>query len=131
MSWFRLRRGSTLSRVAAVVGELLSLLLSSGFVTAAVCFRRSPDVHNRLMIAASFSIYGPVLVRFELAYGSPVPPAIVVPLALVTLAVYDVFSRRRLHAATKWIAGVMLAVLALLGGLLATGVAGTIVDALK
>jgi hypothetical protein len=115
----------------AVVGDLLSLLLFSGFVTAAVCFRRRPDVHKRLMIAASFSIYGPVLVRFELAYRSPVPPAIVVPLALVTLAVYDVSSRRGLHAATKWIAGVMLAVLALLGGLLATGVAGAIVDALR
>ena len=87
----------------AVVGDLLSLLLFSGFVTAAVSFRRRPDVHKPgFMIVSSFSIYGPVPVRFELASGSPVPPAMVVPLALVTLVAYDVSSRRGLHhAATK------------------------------
>lgn len=115
----------------AVVGDFLSLLLFTGFVTAAVGFRRRPDLHKRLMLVASFAIYGPVFVRFELVYGIPIPPPIVVPLALVTLAVYDVCSRGGLHAATKWIAGVMLAALALLGGLLASGAAGTIVDALR
>lgn len=115
----------------AVVGDLLSLLLFTVFVIAAVRFRRQPDVHKRLIVAASFAIDGPVFVRFELVYGIPTPPPIVVPLALVTLAVYDVGSRGALHAPTTWITGVMLVVLALLIGLLVSGAAGAIVDTLR
>ena len=115
----------------AVVGDLLSLVLFSVFVIAAVRLRKRPSVHRRLMIAASFSIFGPVIVRFETFYRIPLPPLIVVPLALVTLVAYDVGSQGRVHDSTKWIAAVMLAVSALLGVLLATGGAGAVVDALR
>jgi hypothetical protein len=68
-----------------VVGDLLTLVWFAGFVAAGVYFRRQPDVHKRLMMASCFTIYGPVFARFSGVYGLPVPPPVVVPLAVVTL----------------------------------------------
>lgn len=42
----------------------------------------------------------PVFARFNLVYGLPVPPPVVVPLAVVTLGAYDLIVARRLHRAT-------------------------------
>jgi hypothetical protein len=42
-----------------VVDDFLSLVCFAGFAAAGVYFRRRPDVHKRLMIAACFTIYGP------------------------------------------------------------------------
>ena len=115
-----------------VVGDLLSLVWFAGFVAAGVYFRRRPAVHKRLMIAACFTIYGPVFVRFNSVYGLPVPPPVVVPLALVALATYDLVVARRLHRATVWIAFLLVAVLLpLLGLLIAGGAADTLIDALR
>jgi hypothetical protein len=117
-----------------VVGDLLSLVWFAGFVAAGVYFRRRPDVHKRLMIASCFTIYGPVFARFNEVYGLPVPPPVVVPLALITLGAYDLFVARcrRLHRATVWIAFLLVGVLLpLLGVLIASGAADTLIDALR
>lgn len=116
----------------AVVGDLLSLVVFPGFVAAGVYFRRRPDVHKRLMIASCFTIYGPVFARFDLVYGLPVPPPVVVPLTLLALGAYDLILARRLHRATLWIGFVLVAVLLpLLGLLIASGAADAIVNALR
>jgi hypothetical protein len=115
-----------------VVGDLLSLVWFAGLVAAGVYFRRRPDVHKRLMIASCFTIYGPVIVRWNLVYGLPVPPPVVVPLALVALGTYDFLAARRLHRATVWIAFLLVGVLLpLLGALIASGAADTLIDALR
>ena len=115
-----------------VVGDLLSLVWFGGFVAAAVYFRRRPDVHKRLMIASCFTIYGPVFARFELVYGLPVPPPVVIPLGLVVLGSYDLVVARRLHRATVWIALLWIGgLLPVLGGLIASGAADSIIRAFK
>ena len=115
-----------------VVGDLLSLVWFGGFVAAAVYFRRQPDVHKRLMIASCFTIYGPVFARFELVYGLPVPPPVVIPLGLVVLGSYDLVVARRLHRATVWIALLWIGgLLPVLGGLIASGAADSIIRAFK
>ena len=115
-----------------VVGDLLSLVCFAGFVAAGVYFRRRPDVHKRLMIASCFTIYGPVFVRFNLVFGLPVPPPVVVPLALVALGTYDLIVARRFHRATVWIAFLLVVVLLpLLGLIIASGAADTLIDALR
>ena len=115
-----------------VVGDLLSLVWFGGFVAAAVYFRRQPDVHKRLMIASCFTIYGPVFARFELVYGLPVPPPVVIPLGLVVLGSYDLIVARRLHRATVWIALLWIGgLLPVLGGLIASGAADSIIRAFK
>jgi hypothetical protein len=115
-----------------IVGDLLSLLWFAGFVAAGVYFRRRPDVHKRLMIASCFTIYGPVFARFNSVYGLPVPTPVVVPLALVTLGAFDLLVARRLHRATVWIAVLFVGVLLpLLGLLIVSGVADTIIGALR
>ena len=116
----------------AVVGDLLSLVWFVGFVAAGVYFRRRPDVHKRRMMAACFTIYGPVFARFELVYKLPVPPPAVIPLAVVTLGAYDLIVNRRLHRATLWIAVLLVGgLLPVLGLLIASGAASAIIDALR
>jgi hypothetical protein len=128
------RMGSThtsLERME-VAGDLLSLVCFAGFVAAGVYFRRRPAVHKRFMIASCFTICGPVLVRFNLVYGLPVPPPVVVPLAVVALGTYDLLVARRFHGATIWITVLLVGVLLpLLGVLLASGAADALIDALR
>jgi|SRR6185295_11700486 len=115
-----------------VVGDLLSLVWFAGFVAAGVYFRRRPDVHKRFMVASCFTIYGPVFARFEIVYGLPVPPPTVVLLGLITLGSYDLVVARRLHRATIWIALLWVGgVLPLLGILIVSGAADTIINALR
>jgi hypothetical protein len=65
-------------------------------------------------------------------YGLPIPPPVVVSLALVTLGAYDLIVARRLHRATVWIAVLLVGVLLpLLGVLIASGAADTLIDALR
>lgn len=65
-------------------------------------------------------------------YGLPVPTPVVVPLALGTLGAFDLIVARRLHRATVWIAFLLVEVLLpLLGLLIASGVADTIIGALR
>jgi hypothetical protein len=113
-----------------VVGDLLTVIVFAGFVATALYFRRRPEVHKRLMVASCFIFYGPVFARFELLYGLPVPPPTVIPLGLVVLGSYDLLVARRLHRATVWIGVVLLGLLVLLGVLIATGAADTIIRAL-
>jgi hypothetical protein len=115
-----------------VVGDLLSMVWFGGFVAAGVYFRRRPDVHKRLMIASCFTIYGPVFARFNEVYGLPVPAPVVVPLAVITLGAYDLIVAGRLHRATVWIAFLLVGVLLpLLGVLIASGAADTLIDTLR
>jgi hypothetical protein len=115
-----------------ILGDLLSLVWFAGFVAAGVYFRRRPDVHKRLMVAACFTIYGPVFARFNAVYGLPVPTPVVVPLLLVTLGAFDLIVARRVHRATVWIAFLLVGVLLpLLGLLIASSTADTVIEAMR
>jgi hypothetical protein len=78
------------------------LLAFAAFLSAANVFRRHTDVHKRLLLLASISLIAPALARVARLIDSELGP--IVPIALLALLallpVYDVISRRKLHAAT-------------------------------
>jgi hypothetical protein len=46
-------------------GNLFSLILFAAYVSLAVVFRKTPEIHKRLTLLASISIVGPALARFS------------------------------------------------------------------
>ena len=87
-----------------VWGNISGATTFAALLVAAVLFRRRPDVHKRLVLIATVAIIGPALARiarWEMLGGEQGP---FIPLALLTLlasiAIYDMFTLRRVHMAT-------------------------------
>lgn len=101
-------------------------------VGTAVYFRRKPDVHKRLMVIASFTLYGPVMARWENFYGLHIPFFTISVAVVVTMALYDMMTLRRLHTATLWGAvGGQVAFYAIAFPLVMTGAAEKLINALR
>jgi hypothetical protein len=90
----------------AAVADAVLIIPISAFVVV----RAAQRTHGAITAGCAqtshdrrFTIYGPVFVRFDSVYGLPIPPPVVVPLALVALGTYDLMVVRRLHRATVWI----------------------------
>ena len=88
-------------------GNLFSLVLFTVFVTLALVFRKTPEVHKRLTLMASIFIVGPALARFSnwpiFPGGMAARPLYGVGglLALyAALIVHDLIVRRRPHRVT-------------------------------
>ena len=82
-----------------VIGDLISLVVFAGLVTAALVWRHHRDWHRRLMLVASIMIIGPAIARLE-RVGLAVPvPAVLLGL-LAALGVYDRVQLGRMHRAT-------------------------------
>jgi hypothetical protein len=88
-----------------VWGDLSALLAFAVFLSAAILLRRRRETHKRLMLLASISLMQPAvsrISRWPLFAG--VDNALFsvggVLLLLLALVLYDVASRKRLHAAT-------------------------------
>lgn len=82
---------------------LFDMLLFASFVSAALWYRGQREAHKRLMLLAYISIIAAAMARFPgvLPYG----PLVFFGLAflfLVTAVMYDLVSRRRVHAAYVW-----------------------------
>ena len=72
-------------------------------VAAGWYFRRKPQTHKRLMLMATTSgLVGPGVSRLPFASGKPPVIALLVLGFLVTGPVYDLVTRRRVHAAYLW-----------------------------
>ena len=112
------------------IGDLWSLIGFAGFVGTGVYFRHKPDLHRRLMVASCFTIYGPVFARFELVFGLPAPPPVVIPLGLLVLVSYDLIVARRVQRPTIWIGAIWIGSLVPLLGFVATSAADSVVRAL-
>ena len=81
---------------------LFDLVLFSGFVTAALFFRRNKEAHKRLMLLASVSIVAAAFARIG---GITLNPFVFFGLAglfIVAGVVYDASSRGRVHPAYIW-----------------------------
>lgn len=82
-----------------VIGDLISLVVFSGLVTAALVWRHHRDWHRRLMVVASIMIIGPAIARLQ-GLGLAVPvPAVLLGLLMV-LGVHDKVRLGRIHRAT-------------------------------
>jgi hypothetical protein len=83
-------------------GNLFTLALFTSYVSLAVVFRKSPEVHKRLTLLASISLVGPALARFAdwSPGGFPARPLYGIGGLLVlygSLLAYDLIDRRRPH----------------------------------
>ena len=83
------------------------------------------------MIVSCFVIFGPVLSRLESFYGLSFPFPIAIFVMLAGLAAYDLSTVRRIHLATVLAFGGVVFVGAVGAGLIATGAADALIDALR
>ena len=84
------------------------------------------------MIVSCFVIFGPVLSRLESFYGLSFPFPIAIFVILAGLAAfYDLSTVRRIHLATVLAFGGVVFVGAVGAGLIATGAADALIDALR
>jgi uncharacterized membrane protein YozB (DUF420 family) len=97
-----------------VIGDLISIVVFSLLVGAALAWRRKREWHKRLMMVASTLIVGPAAARLE-RLGFTVPVPVVLIGLLIAVGCYDAARLGRLHRATIISS---LAVLLSLGALL-------------
>jgi hypothetical protein len=98
--------------LAELVHPLGDLLTFSGFVTAAVVWRKRPEIHKRLMLLATIGSMMAAPLAHLISYFPvlrPFPPAILLPLAIVyfSSAVRDRFVLGRAHPVSLW-GGILL-----------------------
>jgi len=93
-----------------MVVPLTDIVLFAGFVGAALWQRRNREAHKRLMLLAYLSIMAAAVARLPgmLPHG-PLVFFGVTFLFLVAAIVYDVISRRRVHAVYVWGGGLLVA----------------------
>ena len=85
---------------------VVSLVMFSTLIGAALAFRRNPAAHKRLMMLATTVMVGAAVHRLLIWVVSPTvsPPVFfgATDLFIVALGVFDYISRGRLHPATLW-----------------------------
>lgn len=115
-----------------VFGDMVILLVFAILVTGAIWWRGKPDVHKRLMLVASIYIVAPAIARWPGAQ-SMLPLSVAVPqlLLFAALIVYDVVSRRRVHAATAWGLALYVAATGVTISLAFSKFGHSLIDALK
>lgn len=119
---FRVTRGGALDEAAVfVAAPLLDMLMFSGFLTAAIIYRRRPEVHRTLMIFAAYSFAFIGLVRYLVRIGALenlwLGTLLLVAPILACMA-WEYAMRRRVHIV--WFAGLAAFTTRLLVELLAT-----------
>lgn len=94
---------------AFMVIPFFDIVIFAGLLAAGYLWRRSPDVHKRLMLLASIDLMGPALARVAQRMPSPLFsehfPMWAFAGMLVFIATgcaYDWMSRRRIHAVYAW-----------------------------
>lgn len=96
-----------------VWGNFISIAVFAALVAAAVVLRRQPETHKRLMVLASIAIVGPALARISRwpVFGgedSGFIPVVLLALLLAVIA-HDLFRERRVHKATIYGVGAIVA----------------------
>ena len=87
---------------------IFSMLAFSGLVASAVLLRSRPQAHKRLMLLATISVLDAPIARWPGAPGAT-GVFVLVDLLIVAGILYDMVSRRRVHAAYLWGGAVVLA----------------------
>jgi hypothetical protein len=87
---------------AVTAADLAGFIVFPTLVVLGVWFRRSADLHKRLMLLASWSILGPAVARIASWFGSiPNPVGLMILLCFaVALIVHDIRTRGRPHRVT-------------------------------
>jgi hypothetical protein len=74
---------------------LIDMVLFAGFFGAAIAYRRRPEIHKRLIVAATVALAFAAVAR--MAFESPVVFLLVWLSPLFAAMAFDVFTRRRVH----------------------------------
>ena len=97
------RRGVAKDPLTFLLVMLVDVLMFTVFVGAGLLFRRTPDAHKRFMLLATASLLPPGVSRWPIAVANPGPPIVIVlVLFLGLVAVYDRWTRGRMHPVTLW-----------------------------
>jgi hypothetical protein len=112
---------------AASVFNFFGLLAFATLAVAAICYRRRPEIHKRLMLFANFELMGPPITHFigHISRLALTPAMVLVPFALFLLAgvARDYLVNRRIHPLTAWLAIGMFVSFPLQGAVLGPSVA--------
>jgi hypothetical protein len=81
---------------------LFDMILFATFVTVALAFRRNKEAHKRLMLLAYISLMAAAAARLPIVPASPIGYFGAAFLFVVVAAMYDGFSRRRVHRVYVW-----------------------------
>jgi hypothetical protein len=101
--------GAPLPTSQFLIIPLVDMLLFGTFVALAILWRRDPQAHKRLMLAASINLTTAALARIPLSvFRSPIAFSLATDLWFVPMIVWDLVTRRRLHPVTLWTAVVTL-----------------------
>jgi hypothetical protein len=94
-----------------LVIPLVDMLLFAELVSAALYFRRRSDVHKRLMLLATIAILVAAVARLPFGFLQAGPPAFfaLTDVLLLPCLAYDFVTRGRIHPATAWGAGAIVA----------------------
>ena len=89
---------------AFLTTPLFSMMAFAGFVTAAIVRRHDSQIHKRLMLLATISILDAAVARLPLEFlrASSWNYLPTTDVFLLTAILYDVVSRRTVHAAYVW-----------------------------
>jgi hypothetical protein len=88
----------TIDRAAGfMLFPLVDMVLFAGFFGAAIAYRRRPEIHKRLILAATVSLAFAAVAR--MSFESPVVFLLVWLSPLFAGMAFDVFTRRRVHPA--------------------------------
>jgi hypothetical protein len=83
-------------RFLLVPGPINDMILFGGFFSAAIVYRKKPQIHKRLIVVSAIVLAGPGLAR--LPFATTIPLTITVAFAPFLLAMaFDVVTRRRVH----------------------------------
>ena len=118
---FRVTRGGALDEAAVfVAAPLLDMLMFAGFLTAAIIYRRRPEIHRTLMVFAAYSFAFIGLVRLLVRIGALenlwLGTLLLVAPIFVCLA-WEYATKRRVHVV--WFVGLAVFTTRLLVELLA------------
>jgi hypothetical protein len=94
--------GLTAGRLLAL--DLLEILVFAILVSWGLLVRRDGAAHKRLILLASIDLLGPAINRwpFYFIHHFPGSTSLVVDAFLLSLIIFDLFSRRRIHRVTVW-----------------------------
>ncbi len=105
--------GSPIQLVSLIfVADLLLMAAFAVMVGLAIHWRRYPETHSRLLLLASVAVSSPGLGRLALnTLGTPIPGVLGQMVLALLVVGHDVKMSRRVHPASAWGAGAIIATL--------------------
>ena len=105
--------GSPIQLVSLItIGDLLLMIVFAVLAGLAVHWRRYPETHSRLLLLASIAVASPALGRLALnTLGTPIPGVLGQIVFALLVVGHDLTMSRRVHPASAWGAGAIIATL--------------------